>query len=265
MKPLKALGQNFLINPHIAPRMAEMAGGSGTMAGVLEIGPGLGVLTKELASRFSKVVAVEIDERLIPVLTESLAPYKNVTLIHEDILKFDLPALISREFPDMDVYVCANLPYYITTDIIVGMLEARLPVKAMTFMVQKELAERYCATPGTRACGAVSLLVRYLCEPSILFHVSPGSFSPPPKVMSSVMRLDIRPVPAVSVSDEKRMFRLIRAGFSQRRKTLVNALSMSAGVDKAECLSALSRMGLDPNIRPEALTLENWAELTSSF
>ena len=181
--------------------------------GVLEIGPGLGVLTWELAARARKVVAVELDERLLPVLGETLAGFDNVKVIQADVLKIDLDALLRQEFPNMEVVICANLPYYITSPIVMRLLETRLPVKAITVMVQKEAAARICAAPGSRNAGALSAAVSYYAVPQILFPVSRGSFMPAPEVDSAVIRLDIRPQPAVSPVDEALFFKVIRAGF----------------------------------------------------
>ena len=223
----KKLGQNFLINPSVCPRMAEACGASPD-TGVLEIGPGIGVLTRELARRAGRVVAIELDDRLPPVLRETLAGQDNVTVVQGDCLKLDLAALIRERFCAMPVSVCANLPYYITSPIVMRLLESRLPVTNITVMVQKEAAERLCAAPGTRAAGAVTLAVNYYAEAEVLFSVSRGSFLPAPNVDSAVIRLHVRQQPPVDVRDERVLFSLIRAGFGQRRKTLPNALC-SAG------------------------------------
>lgn len=190
----KALGQNFLINPTVCPRMAE-ASGAGPASGVLEIGPGIGVLTRELAARAGKVVAVELDQRLLPVLEETLRDAGRVKVVHGDVMKLNLAALLKEEFRDMPVAVCANLPYYITSPIIMGLLESRLPFTTITVLVQKEAAQRLCARPGSRECGAVTLAVQYYAEAKILFPVSRGSFLPAPKVDSAVMQLQIRREP----------------------------------------------------------------------
>ena len=189
----KKLGQNFIINPSVCPRIAEL-GGAGPDVGVLEIGPGLGVLTWELASRAKKVVAVELDERLLPVLAETLAEFHNVTVIQGDVLKLDLKELMEREFAGMEVVVCANLPYYITSPIVMSLLEARLPVQAITVMVQKEAAERLCAEVGSRDAGAVTCAVTYYAEKEILFGVNRNSFMPSPNVDSAVIKLNVRNV-----------------------------------------------------------------------
>lgn len=220
--------------------------GAGPDTGVLEIGPGLGVLTWELAARARKVVAVELDERLLPVLGETLAGFDNVKVIQADVLKIDLDALLRQEFPNMEVVICANLPYYITSPIVMRLLETRLPVKAITVMVQKEAAARICAAPGSRNAGALSAAVSYYAVPQILFPVSRGSFMPAPEVDSAVIRLDIRPQPAVSPVDEALFFKVIRAGFSQRRKTLSNSLSSGLGLAKDQTSAGAAAGGPSP-------------------
>lgn len=185
---------DFLINPTVCPRMAE-EGGAAPGVGVIEIGAGIGVLTAELAQRAEKVLCIEIDSRLLPILDETLGEYNNIKIINEDVLKVDLPALIAQEFPGMEVVVCANLPYYITSPIIMNLLEAHLPIASLTVMVQKEAAARLCAEPGSREVGAVSIAVRYYSDPKILFQVSRGSFLPAPDVDSTVIRLDVRDRP----------------------------------------------------------------------
>ena len=258
----KSLGQNFLINPSVCPRMAELCGaGKGT--GVIEIGPGIGVLTAELAKRAGRVAAIELDERLLPVLTETLGGFDNVKVIRGDVLKTDLSALIREEFAGMDAVVCANLPYYITSPVIMHLLESKPGVKSITLMVQKEVAERICAAPGTRQSSAFTLTVRYYAEPSRLFGVSSGSFMPRPNVDSEVIRLDIRPAPPVAVPDEKRLFACIRAAFGQRRKTILNALSSGMGIPKETAASVLASAGISPAGRGEQLTLEDFARLSS--
>ncbi|MCL2487080.1 MAG: 16S rRNA (adenine(1518)-N(6)/adenine(1519)-N(6))-dimethyltransferase RsmA [Oscillospiraceae bacterium] len=267
----KKLGQNFLVNPSVCPRMAEACGAAAD-TGVLEIGPGVGVLTRELASRAGKVAAIELDRRLLPVLDETLAGQGNVEIIQGDALKLDLRRIIAERFPGMPVSVCANLPYYITSPLIMALLEQRLPVRSITVMVQKEAADRLCAAPGTRACGAVSLAVSYFSEPEILFSVSRGSFLPAPAVDSSVIRLTVKPpraeeAAANAAADERRLFALIRAGFNQRRKTLVNAAA-AGGFDKQRLAEVLAAQDLPVNIRAEALTLEQFiaaANDTNSF
>lgn len=256
----KSLGQNFLVNPSVCPRIAEM-GGADENTAVLEIGTGFGVLTHELAKRAKKVVAVELDSRLIPVLEYTMAEHKNFTVINEDILKVDLPALFEREFSGMDVVICANLPYYITSPIIMALLEQRLPIKAITVMVQKEAADRLCAKMPSRDCGAVTAAVRYYSEPKTLFPVSRGSFMPAPNVDSAVIRLDVRRDLPLEGEAEKKLFKMIRGAFSQRRKTLQNTISSSLGIAKPRIAEALEEIHVKPTARPEELSLEQLISL----
>ncbi len=258
----KSLGQNFLINPSVCPRIAE-EGNARKGFGIIEIGTGIGVLTAELAKRADKVVAVEIDTRLEPVLKETLAEFSNVQVIYQDVLKVDLRELIAQEFAGLEVAVCANLPYYITSPIIMSLLEARLPIKSITVMVQKEAAVRICAEPGTRDVGAVSLAVRYFSTPKLLFHVSRGSFMPAPNVDSCVIRLDVKENTPEQVRDEKFFFRLVRAGFSQRRKTLVNPVSSGLGISKETVREALEKLDIKPTVRAEELTMEQFILLSN--
>ena len=259
----KKLGQNFLINPSVCPRMAEACGAAAD-TGVLEIGPGIGVLTRELARRAGKVVAIELDDRLPPVLAETLAGQDNVHIVQGDCMKLDLPALLQQQFGDRPVAVCANLPYYITSPIIMMLLESRLPVTNVTVMVQKEAAQRLCAAPGTREAGAVTLAVQYYAEAETLFTVSRGSFMPAPNVDSAVIRLTVRRQPPCCVEDERQMFRLIRAGFGQRRKTLLNSLT-AAGFTKEQLAAALQTAGIPPTARAEELTLPQYAALSDGL
>ena len=260
-----SLGQNFLINPSVCPRIAEM-GGASAGTGIIEVGAGAGVLTKELAKRADKVVSVEIDKRLMPVLAETLDGFDNVKIINADIMKTDLHALIRDEFSGCnEIAVCANLPYYITSPIIMKLLEERLPVNSVTVMVQKETARRFCAADGTRECGAVTYAVRYYSEPEVLFDVSRGSFMPPPNVDSSVIRFEIRKTPPVEVSDEEFFFRLIRGAFSKRRKTAANAVSSSLSIEKNEVIAAMENCGIPGNSRPEQLTLNDYAALAETL
>lgn len=258
----KSLGQNFLINPSVCPRIAEN-GNANEDFGIIEIGTGFGVLTAELAKRAKKVVAIEIDQKLMPVLDETLAEYDNVKIINEDVLKVDLNKLIADEFNGMEVAVCANLPYYITSPIIMGLLEQRLPIRSITVMVQKEAAERLCAELGTRKCGAVTAAVCYYSEPKVLFQVSRGSFMPAPNVDSTVIRLDIKQNTPDNVKNETLLFRLIRASFSQRRKTLANPVSSTLGISKQTVLQAIQAAGLKPACRAEELTLEQFIQLSN--
>ena len=262
----KKLGQNFLTNPTVCPRIAEM-GGAAEGVGVIEVGTGIGVLTHERAKRAEKVCAVELDKRLLPVLSETLAEHGNVKIFNDDILKIDLRELIGRELSGLDVVVCANLPYYITSPVIMRLLEERLPISSVTVMVQKEAGARLCAPVGTRECGAVTYAVRYFSEPQKLFDVSRGSFMPPPNVDSCVIKLVLKNetlFPPCS-EEEKAFFRTVRAAFSQRRKTLVNSVSSALGVDKAEVTAAAERAGLSPTVRPEALSLTQMAEFSGEL
>lgn len=259
----KSLGQNFLINPSVCPRMAEY-GGAEKGVGVIEVGPGIGVLTCELAKRADKVVAVELDKRLLPVLDETLAEFDNVRVVNDDILKIDLKKLIEDEFDGMEVVVCANLPYYITSPVIMKLLEDKLPIKSLTVMVQKEAAQRICAEVGTRQSGAVTVAVNYYSTPQLLFNVSAGSFMPAPKVDSAVIRLDILESPRVELNDEKLFFRIIKSAFGQRRKTLSNSLSSGLALPKAEVISALEKAGVPQNYRAEQLTMQQLADISNA-
>ena len=258
----KSLGQNFLINPAVCPAMADAACDNQT--GVIEIGPGIGVLTAELSARAKRVVAIELDERLKKILPATLSDCENVEIIYGDVLKTDLKKLITEKFSDCErVAVCANLPYYITSPIVMTLLESRLPIDSITVMVQKEAAERLCAKVGTRQAGAVSVAVSYYSEPEILFEVDKNSFMPPPKVDSAVIQLHIRNNPPVKVGSEENFFRLVKACFAQRRKTLVNTVSSAAGIDKENIKKALTQLGLSETVRGERLTLEQLAELSN--
>ncbi len=260
----KGLGQNFLINPTVCPRMAEQ-GNAQPGWGMIEIGAGVGVLTAELARRADKVVCIEIDSRLLPILDETLAEFDNIKIVNEDVLKVDLHKLIAEEFPDMPVAVCANLPYYITSPIIMSLLESRLPISSLTVMVQKEAAQRICAQPGSREVGAVSIAVRYYCEPKALFQVSRGSFMPSPDVDSTVIRLDIRKEPAVAVDVEENFFKVVKAAFSQRRKTLSNTLSSGLGISKAQTAELLDRANVPANLRAEQLSMQQFAAIANAL
>lgn len=260
----KGLGQNFLINPTVCPRMAEQ-GNAQPGWGMIEIGAGVGVLTAELARRADKVVCIEIDSRLLPILDETLAEFDNIKIVNEDVLKVDLHKLIAEEFPDMPVAVCANLPYYITSPIIMSLLESRLPISSLTVMVQKEAAQRICAQPGSREVGAVSIAVRYYCEPKVLFRVSRGSFMPSPDVDSTVIRLDIRKEPAVAVDVEENFFKVVKAAFSQRRKTLSNTLSSGLGISKAQTAELLDRANVPANLRAEQLSMQQFAAIANAL
>ncbi len=256
----KALGQNFIVNPGVCPRIAQ-EGGAREGYGVLEVGAGVGVLTAELAKRADKVVCIELDTRLLPVLDETLSDFDNVKIINEDVLKADLKKIVEDEFPDMPFVVCANLPYYITSPVIMRLLESRLPAESITVMVQKEAAQRLCAKVGSRDAGAVSVAVNFYAESKKLFDVSRGSFMPSPNVDSAVIRLDIRNAPPIQVKDEKLFFSMIKAAFAQRRKTASNSISSGMGLSKEIVNSALLNAGLQPTVRPESLTMEQLGEL----
>ena len=260
----KGFGQNFIVNAGIPPRMAEACGAQADW-GVLEIGPGIGVLTKELALRAKKVVALEVDNRLPPILQETLAEFDNVKIILEDALKCDLAALVEGEFPGMKVAVCANLPYYITSPLLMRLLEAHLPVENITVMVQKEAAQRITARPGTREAGAISCAVAYYAKPELLFTVQPGSFFPAPKVTSAVIRLTVGQGSMQPVEDESGYFALVRAAFCQRRKTAANSIAAGLSLPKAKVLAALAAAGLNEKARPEQLTLEDFARLQKAL
>ena len=260
----KALGQNFLINPSVCPRMAEYSLADEN-TGVIEIGAGIGVLTAELAKIAKKVVCVELDTRLLPILDETLADFDNIEIVNADVMKTDLKALIEEKFQGMDVVVCANLPYYITSPVITMLLESRLPIKAVTVMIQKEASDRLCTPVGSRDSGAITVCTNYYAEVRQLFNVSRGSLMPAPNVDSTVIRLDIRANPAVTVSDEKKFFRMVKAAFAQRRKTALNSISSGMGISKTQVAEALAASGLDENVRAEKLTMQELATLCENL
>ena len=260
----KKFGQNFLIDGHVLDRIVDAARITKEDC-VVEIGPGIGTLTQYLAEAAGKVVAVEIDRMLIPILGETLADYPNVTVLHQDILKTDLAAVAREYNGGRPLKIAANLPYYITTPIIMDLLEARVPVSTMTVMVQKEVGERMMAGPGTKDYGALSLAVQYYAEPYLAANVPPNCFMPRPKVASAVMHLTLREQPPVEVPDEKLLFRVIRAAFGQRRKTLANALTNAATLPftKEEISAAIEQAGLPAAVRGEALDLPAFAKLAT--
>ena len=262
----KRFGQNFLIDTHVLDKI--IAASQITKDDfVLEIGPGIGTMTQYLAESAREVAAVEIDSALIPILKDTLKEWDNVTIIHNDILKTDIKKLAEEKNGGRPVKVVANLPYYITTPIIMGLFEKNVPVDSITIMVQKEVADRMQVGPGTKDYGALSLAVQYYAVPQIIANVPPNCFMPRPKVGSAVIRLTRHKTPPVEVKDEKLMFRLIRASFNQRRKTLVNGLKNSGELNfsKEEIEKALDVCGLPLNIRGEALTLEQFADLANAF
>lgn len=262
----KKFGQNFLIDPHVLDKIIEAAG-IGKEDFALEIGPGIGTLTQYLCERAGKVLAVEIDPKLIPILQETLSGYDNIEIIHGDILKQDIQGIADRYNGGRPVKVVANLPYYITTPIIMELFESHVPLANVTVMVQKEVAERMQAQPGTKEYGALSLAVQYYAWPYLAANVPPNCFMPRPAVGSAVIRLDCLSRTPVAVKDEKLMFRLIRASFNQRRKTLQNGLTNSSGLDfsKEEIRQAIQAVGLDPAIRGERLGLEQFAALADEL
>ena len=258
----KKYGQNFLIDSHVLEKIMDAAE-IGKDDCVVEIGPGIGTMTQYLAERAGEVVAVEIDKNLIPILTETLADYKNVSIINEDILKVDLNCIVEEKNGGRPVKIVANLPYYITTPIIMGLFENHVPVKGITVMVQKEVADRMQVGPGTKDYGALSLAVQYYAKPEIVAIVPPNCFIPRPNVASAVIRLTCHEKKPVEVKNEKGMFALIRASFNQRRKTLANSLSnaQNLSLTREQVTEALESMQLSPTIRGEALTLEQFAAL----
>jgi 16S rRNA (adenine1518-N6/adenine1519-N6)-dimethyltransferase len=259
----KSLGQNFIINSGICPKIAEY-GNAKAGFGILEIGTGVGVLTKELALRADKVVAVELDEKLFPILNETLSDFENIKIIHGDALKYDLKKLITEEFSDMNVAVCANLPYYITSPLIMKLLEDQLPVKTITVMVQKEAAQRLCAPVGSRESGAVTVAVAYYGKAVKLFDVSRGNFFPAPNVDSAVIQIEIYPENLWNVTDQELFFRMIRAGFSQRRKQLSGVLAGNLGISKADMQEIFKSAEIAPSVRIEALTMPELIRLSNA-
>ncbi len=260
----KKFGQNFLIDTHVLEKIIDSAEITKDDC-ILEIGPGIGTMTQYLAERAGRVVVVEIDKNLIPVLKDTLSEYDNITIINNDILKVDINKLAEEYNEGRPIKVVANLPYYITTPIIMGLFESHVPLKSITIMVQKEVADRMQVGPGTKDYGALSLAVQYYAKPEIVAIVPPNCFIPRPNVASAVIRLTRYEQPPVDVADEKRMFALIRASFNQRRKTLVNGLTNAPDLrlSKEDVQDALEKMKLSPTIRGEALTLEQFAELSN--
>ena len=259
----KKFGQNFLIDTHVLEKIMNAAQITKEDC-VVEVGPGIGTMTQYLAERAGHVVAVEIDKALIPILEDTLSEYDNVEVLNEDILKVDLNRLVQEKNGGRPIKVVANLPYYITTPIIMGLFESHVPLQSITIMVQKEVADRMLVGPGTKDYGALSLAVQYYAKPEIVANVPPNCFIPRPNVGSAVIRLDRYTNPPVEVGNEKHMFSLIRASFNQRRKTLVNGLSNAPRlcVSKEAVKEALAQMGLSETIRGEALTLEQFARLS---
>ena len=260
----KKFGQNFLIDTHVLDKIIAAAHITKEDL-VLEIGPGIGTMTQYLCEHARQVIAVEIDKNLIPILEDTLSEYNNVKVIQNDILKVDINQLAQEENGGRPIKVVANLPYYITTPIIMGLFESHVPIENITVMVQKEVADRMQVGPGTKEYGALSLAVQYYAEPYIVANVPPNCFMPRPKVGSAVIRLTSHEQVPVEVQDEAFMFRLIRASFNQRRKTLVNGLNNSpeVNVPKEAILEALEKMGMSPTVRGETFSLEQFAELSN--
>ncbi|MCD8012922.1 MAG: 16S rRNA (adenine(1518)-N(6)/adenine(1519)-N(6))-dimethyltransferase RsmA [Lachnospiraceae bacterium] len=262
----KRFGQNFLIDAHVLEKIIAAAEITKDDF-VLEIGPGIGTMTQYLAETAREVTAVEIDRNLIPILEETLAPYENVTIVNQDIMKLDIAALAREKNGGRPIRVVGNLPYYITTPIVMGLLESAVPLLSITVMVQKEVALRMQAGPGTKDYGALSLAVQYYAEPYLAANVPPNCFIPRPGVGSAVIRLTRRQTPPVQVKDENLMFALIRASFAQRRKTLVNGLKNASDLDfsKEQITQALADVGLSETVRGETLTLEQFAALADAL
>ena len=260
----KKFGQNFLIDTHVLDKIIDASGVTEDDF-VLEIGPGIGTMTQYLCERAREVVAVEIDKNLIPILSDTLKNYSNVTVINEDILKLDICKLAEEKNQGKPIKVVANLPYYITTPIIMGLFESHVPIDSITIMVQKEVAERMQEKPGSKEYGALSLAVQYYAKPEIVANVPPNCFMPRPNVGSAVIRLTRHEKPPVEVEDEKLMFRIIRASFNQRRKTLSNGLNNSPEIHlpKEVIQESIVSLGVPENIRGEALSLEQFAELSN--
>ena len=259
----KGLGQNFLSSQSVLEEIADAA--EIENEGVIEIGPGFGVLTNELAKRAEKVLALEIDERLIPILRDTLSEYDNVKVINKDVLKTDIAELIKSEFGDKRVSVAANLPYYITTPIITSLIENRLPLKNLVVMIQKEVADRITAQPGTKDYGAISVLCQFYTKPELICNVGAELFVPPPKVDSAVVKMAFRDEPAVEVKDEKMFFRTVKAAFSQRRKTLLNCLAANFPINKSDLTQIMESVDISPSRRGETLSLEEFAKLAEAI
>lgn len=264
----KSLGQNFLIDPNILTRIVDHANISED-TGTIEIGPGIGALTEHLARRSKKVVAFEIDQRLLPILNETLSPYSNVEIIHSDVLKADVKTVIEEKFTDVnDIMVVANLPYYVTTPIIMKLLEEKLPIRGIVVMLQKEVADRISAKPGTKDYGSLSIAVQYYTTAEIVMTVPKTVFVPQPNVDSAIIRLTVRDQPAAEMKDEDFFFQVIKASFAQRRKTILNNLTnqLPFGKEKKEAIvTALNSAHIEPGRRGETLTIEEFARLSDEL
>ena len=259
----KSLGQNFLIDPSVCPRMAEEAVCGGE-TGVIEIGAGVGVLTAELAKRAEKVVSVELDKRLLPILSQTLGDFDNIEIVNEDILKVDLHSLIKEKFGGRKVSVCANLPYYITSPVIMSLLESRLPIEKIIVMVQKEAADRICASVGERESGALTAAVNYYSSAEKLFFVPKSCFIPSPKVDSEVISLKLLKENPINPKDEKLFWQVVKSAFAQRRKTAVNSLSAGLGIEKSAVSGILRDCGFDENIRAEKFTMSDFEKISDA-
>ena len=273
LSPKKAFGQNFLINPGVPMEIASLSAGyakRGKPSAVLEIGPGVGALTQYLCEEYDKVVAVEIDRGLIPLLGEALAEFDNVTVVEGDFMKLDLPAFIEEHFCDIlaeggSIGVCANLPYYITTPVLAALLESRA-FEAVTVMVQKEVAQRICSAPGRGEYGAFSVFCQYYAEPELLFDVPASCFIPQPKVTSAVLKLTMRKEPVCEIRDEGMFFKVVRAAFAQRRKTLLNALASGfSQFDKQTLADVIAACGFAPTVRGETLDIPGFAAIANAL
>ncbi|MDO4744778.1 MAG: 16S rRNA (adenine(1518)-N(6)/adenine(1519)-N(6))-dimethyltransferase RsmA [Clostridia bacterium] len=262
----KSLGQNFLIDDNILDKIVESSS-IGKDCGAIEIGPGFGTLTQRLCMAAGKVVAIEIDKAAIPILEDNLSDFDNLKIINEDVLRCDLGKIIADEFKGMNVRIAANLPYYITTPIIMHVLESGLPVDSLTVMIQKEVAMRIAAKEGTKDYGALTVAVNFYSEPEVVVHVPPSAFIPQPKVSSTVIRLKLRDKPPVDVADEKCFFKIVKAAFGQRRKTLLNALSNSPAIplDKEGVAAVLAECSIDEKRRGETLTLQDFADISNKI
>ncbi len=262
----KKFGQNFLIDSHVLNKIITSSNITKEDV-VIEIGPGIGSLTQQLAENAKQVIAVEIDKKLIPILEDTLSDYNNITIINEDILKVDIVKLVEEKNDNKPIKVVANLPYYITTPIIMGLFESNVPVDSITVMVQKEVADRMKAKPGTKDYGALSLAVGYYSEPYIVANVPPNCFMPRPKIGSAVIKLTKHKQPPVDVEDAKLLFKIIRASFNQRRKTLINGLynNLDGMFDKDQLKQAIENIGLKLNVRGETLSLEEFSNLANEL
>ena len=264
--PQKRFGQNFLISDNVVSRIADTPGAGDSELGIIEIGPGIGTLTEKLAVRYKKVVCIEIDTSLIPVLADTLSDFDNVKVIEGDAMKTDCAALVAEEFPGMCVAVCANLPYYITSPVIMRLLETEGLFSSVTVMIEKEVADRLCAAPNTADYGAITAACAYYARIEKCFTVSPANFIPPPKVTSTVIRMDIYGTPPVVCEDKENLFRVIRGAFAKRRKTLANSLSgETSKLTKAEIEAALVSLGYRADVRGETLGLEDFARISDTI